>query len=105
LLNIRSSAGDIGAREIVLKMTKIQESGSDVFIKLEGKITDQWVALLDGECRWYLQQGKAVHLDCSRVDFIDVRGVEVLNSLHRAQVTLMSAPGFVRELLGSGGRS
>jgi anti-anti-sigma regulatory factor len=105
LLNIRSSDGHTGATEIVLKMTKIQEKGSDVFIKLEGKITDQWVALLDGECRWYLQQGKAVHLDCSHVDFIDVRGVEVLNDLHRTQVTLMGAPGFVRELLESGGRS
>ena len=89
----------------MLKMTKIQESRSDVFIKLEGKITDQWVTLLDGECRLYLQQGKAVHLDCSHVDFVDVRGVEVLNNLPRTQVTLMSAPGFVTELLESGGRS
>lgn len=91
--------------ETVLKMTKVHESGSDVFIKLEGKITDQWVGLLDCECRGYLQQGKAVHLDCSRVDFIDANGVEVLNNLHRTQVTLMSAPGFVRELLESRGRS
>jgi anti-anti-sigma regulatory factor len=89
----------------MLKMTKIQESRNDVFIKLEGKITDQWVALLDDECRLYLQQGKAVHLDCSHVDFIDVRGVDVLNNLPRTHVTLTSAPGFVTELLESGGRS
>jgi anti-anti-sigma regulatory factor len=89
----------------MLKMTKIQESSNDVFIKLEGKITDQWVALLDDECRLYLQQGKAVHLDCSHVDFIDVRGVDVLNNLPRTNVTLTSAPGFVTELLESGGRS
>jgi anti-anti-sigma regulatory factor len=89
----------------MLKITKVQESGSDVLLKLEGKITDQWAALLDGECRSYLRQKKAVYLDCSRVDYIDGRGVEVLNNLPQKHVTLMSAPGFVTELLQIGGRS
>jgi ABC-type transporter Mla MlaB component len=91
--------------EKMLKITKIQESRRDVMIKLEGKITDQWAALLDGECRSYLRQKKAVHLDCSHVDFIDAKGVEVLNNLPRTQVNLMSAPRFVMELLEIGGRS
>lgn len=89
----------------MLKITKIQESRRDVLIKLEGKITNQWAALLDGECRSYLRQKKAVHLDCSHVDFIDAKGVEVLNNLPRTQVNLMSAPRFVMELLEIGGRS
>jgi anti-anti-sigma regulatory factor len=89
----------------MLKITTIQESRSDVLIKLEGKITDQWAALLGEECRFYLLQEKTVHLDCSHVDFIDARGVEVLNNLPRRQVTLMSAPGFITELLEIGGRS
>lgn len=59
---------------MMLKITKNQESRRDVLIKFEGKITDQWAALLDGECRSYLQQKKAVHLDCSHADFIDARG-------------------------------
>jgi anti-anti-sigma regulatory factor len=90
---------------MMLKMTTIQESRSDVLIKLEGKITDQWASLLDGECRSYLRQKKAVHLDCSQVDFIDAKGVEVLKNLPRRQVHLMSAPGFVTESLQIGGRS
>ena len=90
---------------MMLKITKIQESRRDVLLKLEGKITDQWAVLLDGECRSYLRQKKAVHLDCAHVDFIDATGVEVLNNLSRRQVTLMSAPGFVTELLQIGGRS
>ena len=51
----------------MLKITTIQESGRDVLLKLEGKITEQWAALLDGECRAYLRQNKAVYLDCSHV--------------------------------------
>ena len=89
----------------MLKITKIQENRGDVLLKLEGKITAQWATLLDDECRSYLRQEKTVHLDCSHVDFIDARGVEVLINLPRTQVTLMSAPGFVTELLEIGGRS
>ncbi len=89
----------------MLKITKVQESGNDVLLKLEGKITAQWASLLDGECRAYLRQHKAVYLDCSHVDFIDAMGVEVLNNFPLPHVTLMSAPGFVTELLQIGGRS
>ena len=89
----------------MLKITMIQESRIEVLLKLEGKITAEWADLLDGECRMFLQEKKAVFLDCAHVDFIDARGVEVLNNLPRTQVTLMSAPGYVTELLQTGGRS
>lgn len=89
----------------MLKITKIQESASDVLLKLEGKVTQQWAALLDGECRAYLRQQKTVFLDCSHVDYIDGRGVEVLNAFPHSHVTLMSAPALMTELLHIGGRS
>ena len=89
----------------MLKITKIQESASDVLLKLEGKVTEQWAALLDGECRAYLRRHKTVFLDCSRVDYIDGRGVEVLNAFSHSHVTLMSAPALMTELLQIGGRS
>jgi anti-anti-sigma regulatory factor len=90
---------------MMLKITKIRESCSKVLLKLEGKITAQWASLLDGECRALLRQEKTLYLDCANVDFIDVRGVEVLNNFPQSQVNLMSAPGFVTELLQIGGRS
>ena len=68
------------------------------------KITVEWASLLDGECLAYLRQKNAVHQDCSHVDFIDVRDVEVLNHFAQSQDTRMSAHGFVRELLQIGGR-
>ena len=89
----------------MLKITTIQENGVEVLLKLEGKITEQWAALLDGECRSFLRTKKAVYLDCSNVDFIDHRGVEVLKSLPQSQVTLISAPGYMTELLQIGGQS
>lgn len=88
----------------MLKITKMAEKGSTVMLKLEGKVTDQWAALLDGECRLYLRRHKRLLLDCADVSFLDTRGVEVLRNLPLGEVTLIGAPEFVRELLKTGGR-
>lgn len=88
----------------MLKITKIQESRTEVLLKLEGKITTEWAVLLDGECRGLLREEKAVYLDCANVDFIDARGVEVLNHLPRERVTLLNAPGYVTQLLQTDGK-
>ncbi len=96
---------DKGNRAAMLKITVIQESESDVLLKLEGKIMAQWAALLDGECRAFLRQKKLVYLDCAEVDFVDLRGVDVVNNFPAAQVTILNAPSFVTELLQIGGRS
>ncbi|UVT20523.1 MAG: hypothetical protein H8K03_00945 [Nitrospira sp.] len=89
----------------MLKITKIEENRRDVLFKLEGKVTEQWAALLEGECRSYLRKKKAVRLDCSNVDYIDANGIEVINNLLRTNVTLRGTPSFVTELLQIGDRS
>ena len=66
---------------------------------------DHLAALLDRECRAALLHHGRVELDCAAVDFMDQRGIEVMKSLPRKQVTLIGAPGFVMELLQTGGRS
>jgi anti-anti-sigma regulatory factor len=89
----------------MLKITKLEENGTTVVLKLEGKVTEQWAALLDGECRAFLRNHKTLLLDCADVNFLDARGVDVLKNLPLSEVTLIGAPGFVTELLQTGGRS
>ncbi len=89
----------------MLKITTTERNGHTVVLKLEGKIIDQWAALLDHECRTALQHHSQVELDCAAVDFMDQRGIEVMKNLPRKHVTLIGAPGFVMELLQTGGRS
>jgi hypothetical protein len=89
----------------MLKITKVQENGRTVKLKLEGKVTAQWAALLDGECRSFLRDGKTLLLDCAGLDFLDEEGIEVFRNLPMKDVALISAPGFVTELLQTGGRS
>lgn len=89
----------------MLRITKVHENGISVTLKLEGKIAEQWATLLDGECRMFLRHRKAVQLECSRVDFVDDSGVEVLKNLPRKHVTITKAPAYMKELLRTGGRS
>lgn len=89
----------------MLKITKLEENGTTVVLKLEGKVTEQWAALLDGECRAFLRNQKALLLDCAGVNFLDERGVEVLINLRLNKVTIIGAPGIVTELLRTGGQS
>ncbi len=89
----------------MLKITKTETNGSRVILKLEGKITARWAALLDQECRAALRRRRAIELDCASVDFLDENGVAVLRRLPRKRVTLMNVSGYLTELLQSGGRS
>lgn len=88
----------------MLKITTAERSRHRVVLKLEGKIIEQWAALLDHECRTALLHHNQVELDCAAVDFMDQKGIEVLKHLPRKHVMLIGAPGFVMELLQTGGR-
>lgn len=89
----------------MLKITKIDESSRGVHLLLEGKVADQWAALLDGVCRAHIREHKTVQLDCAHVDFVDASGVDVLKSFPRQKVTLVHAPGFITQLLQNGDQS
>lgn len=88
----------------MLRITKMQKHRARVVLKLEGKIVNQWSALLEGECRSLLRQHKALSLDVGGVDYVDKSGLEVIQNLPDS-VRISNAPGFIREMLRAGGRS
>ncbi|MGC4099567.1 MAG: STAS domain-containing protein [Nitrospira sp.] len=86
----------------MLKITTVEENRTTVVLKLEGKITEQWAVLLDGECRAFLRTQKTLLLDCAGVNFIDAQGIQVLKNLSLKEVRIIGAPGIVTELLRTG---
>jgi ABC-type transporter Mla MlaB component len=86
----------------MLKITKTQESPSEVHLVLEGKVAEQWAALLDGVCRAHLREHKTVQLDFEHVDFVDASGIDVLKNFPREQVKLVRTPNFITQLLQGG---
>jgi anti-anti-sigma regulatory factor len=87
----------------MLKITTTQDNPHSVCLVLEGKVADQWAALLDGVCRAHLREHKHVQLDCANVDFVDASGVDVLKNFPRRQVKLLRVPAFINQLLHHGG--
>jgi len=65
----------------VLRITKIEEDGSSVTLKVEGRIMSEGVDVLELECLKWLDQNEKVQLECSAVSYIDGRGVEMLKSM------------------------
>jgi anti-anti-sigma regulatory factor len=83
----------------MLRITRVEDNGAPVTLKLEGKVSDQWAALLETECRSLLRHRKDVRLDFSGVSFVDAVGVKVVKSFPRQQVLIVNAPRFIEELL------
>lgn len=89
----------------MLRITKTEESARDVHLLLEGRVAEQWAALLEGVCRAHIREHKTVQLDCEHVDFVDASGVSVLNNFSRRQVKLLHLPQFIAQLLKHGDKS
>lgn len=83
----------------MLRITKIEDNGAPVTLKLEGKVSDQWAALLNEECRALLDRRNDLRLDFAGVTFMDADGVEVVKGLSRRRITIVNAPSIIRELL------
>ncbi len=88
----------------MLRITKIEENGSPVTLKLEGNIHADWVFLLEQECRALISQKKMVLLDFSDVTFIDDRGVEMIRRLPASSIRIINGDSFIEDLIDRGGK-
>lgn len=87
----------------MLKITTLRKNGSEVILKLAGKIHGEWVALLEDECRKAQRLASHVALDCAEVTYIDDHGLRVMRSLPPEQIRVINCPAFVAELLSQRG--
>ncbi len=83
----------------MLRITKIEEDGSSVILKVEGRIMSEGVDVLKLECLKWLDQNGKVQLECSAVSYIDERGVEMLKSMARNNVRIVRCQAFIHDLL------
>ncbi len=86
----------------MLRITKVNESPTQITMKLEGKLASDWVRLLESECRSCLQDKRKVQLDFSDVTFIDGRGVEMLSKLATKNIKVVDCSALIKDLLEGG---
>jgi anti-anti-sigma regulatory factor len=83
----------------VLRIRKIVDSPSETTLHLEGKVTAEWVAVLEEECGKVLRETRRIRLDLTAVDFIDPRGVTLLRRLAAHHLTIVNAAVYIQALL------
>ena len=86
----------------MLRITKINESPSQITLKLEGKVSSDWVPLLESECLRCLQEKREVLLDFSDLTFIDGRGVELLGRMAAENIKVVDCCALIKDLLEGG---
>jgi ABC-type transporter Mla MlaB component len=85
---------------VVLRISDCAGDGTPARLRLEGNLTGEWVALLQTECRRYLEAGEPLELDVAGVGFIDRAGVALVRGLLARNVRLVGAGSLVGALLG-----
>lgn len=84
-------------------MFRIETIGEDegtVTLTLEGRITAQWVAVLEDACARVLHGPKRLILDFAGVTFIDHIGVAALKKIRGERVRCVNCCPFIEDVLG-----
>jgi anti-anti-sigma regulatory factor len=84
----------------MLRITQVSEDSDQVCLKVEGRVTGDWVSELDRTCGSCLSQRRHITLDVSDVTYIDRQGVETLKRILGENVRLRGASLLVQALLG-----
>src|SRR5262245_21125041 len=83
----------------MLRVTPIQKDTVVAQLRVEGRVTQQSVEELSGECEALLAGHRTLLLDLSGVQFIDPTGIEVFHHLVKRGAVLTGCSGFLTELL------
>ena len=86
----------------MLRITKVTESPFLVTMKLEGRITADWVSLLEKECRRTLRGRRELILDFSEVRFVDDRAVAMLGKMSGKKIRVINCCDLIKDLLRRG---
>jgi anti-anti-sigma regulatory factor len=84
----------------MLRITLVDSSSEAVRLRVEGRVTGDWVEELRRACDMHaLYDGIRLSLDLADVSFVDAAGIELFKELRGRCVTLLSPSPFVVEQL------
>lgn len=81
----------------MLRIVEEQEINNSTTLRLDGRITGQWVEVLRASCEQFFQNDRRVTIDLTGVTFADQDGVQLLRQLSRQQIALVSCSPFLQE--------
>jgi anti-anti-sigma regulatory factor len=88
----------------MLRVTEVSEDDKTVTLRLEGKVVNEWILILERACIYYKdKKNKTVLLDFSDVIFISEEGVKMLESIKDKRIKIINCSEFIRSLIKLGG--
>jgi anti-anti-sigma regulatory factor len=86
----------------MLRITEVSEDDKTVTLRLEGKIVNEWILVLERACLYHSdKKNKTLLLDFSDVTFISEEGVKMLESIKNGRVKITNCSPFIRSILPS----
>ncbi len=85
----------------VIRITRTDESPSQVTLKVEGQIVSLSVSVLEQECLTSMQGNQKVVLDFSDVTFIDSQGMLMLKRIKRGNLKIINCSDLIDDCLKS----
>lgn len=83
----------------MLKITRVVSSNQEVTLRLDGRVSGQWIALLSESAEWIMGEGLLLTLDLRNICFIDCEGLALIKGLLGRGARQINAPLFVAEQL------
>ncbi len=86
----------------MLKITRLDNHEDAIVLKLEGRLVDQWVPLLEETCRTYEQAGATtLVLDLAGVGYASRTGIALLKRLRRTGARCVDWSPFLKEFFSN----
>lgn len=87
----------------MLRVTVVSQTKEEIALKVEGWVSEENVVLLEQEGARCLQEAGRLVLDLTGVQFIDQKGVTLLQGWSGKGLVLCGGSTFVRALLAANG--
>lgn len=84
----------------MLRITRI-DGDTGVCLKVEGRLTGEWVTLLESELEKAARDTRALTLDLGSVDFASMQGADLLMAARARGVRLNACSPYVSDLLAT----
>jgi anti-anti-sigma regulatory factor len=81
----------------MLRISASAADGGAVTLRLDGRLTGEWVKLLQSTCEARLENGAQVIIDMKHVSFADREGVVLLRNLADRGVDILNALPFISQ--------
>jgi hypothetical protein len=83
----------------VLRITRIDQQGAGLCLKVEGRLSGDGVALLEGELAEASRTAGLLSLDLAAVDFASLQATEILRAATARGVQVVACSPFLAKLL------